>query len=79
MGLPDDLDPHLVQITWVGRERMLIEQHRGIIGFETDEIRLLSEQGEVSIRGSEMKLIELSDSRAFLEGNLQTVSFGVES
>lgn len=79
LELPQDLDPHLVQITWVGRSSLLIEQHRGIIGFEPHRIRLLSEQGTLCVTGNDMQLCELSQSRAFLEGDLIGISFEDES
>ena len=75
LELPQDLDPHLVQITWIGRSTVLIEQHRGIVGLETNEIRLLTEQGTVLIRGSAMRLLELSNARAYLEGDLVGIFF----
>lgn len=79
LSLPDDLDPHLVQISWVGRETVLIEQHRGIAGFESEEIRLESEQGTVVVRGRNMNLRELSQSRAFLSGEIDGIFFEAQS
>ena len=77
--LPDDLDPHLCLLTWIGREKLLVEQHRGIVGFEPDEIRLLSEQGTVVIAGSALQLAELSHTRALIEGKIDGIFFAEES
>ncbi|MBR0081168.1 MAG: YabP/YqfC family sporulation protein [Clostridia bacterium] len=77
--LPDDLDPHLVLLTWIGREKLLVEQHRGVVGLDAGEIRLLSEQGTVVITGKAMQLSELSQSRALIEGEMNGIFFAEES
>ena len=69
LGIPPDLDP-------VGRTAVWIEQHRGILGFEPEEIRLQSEQGAITIRGKSMQMTELSETRAYLEGDFDGIFFG---
>ncbi|MBR0425610.1 MAG: YabP/YqfC family sporulation protein [Clostridia bacterium] len=75
-GIPEDLDPRLVKITWLGRTVIAVEQHRGILGFEPEEIRLASEQGDVVIRGKGMQMSELTETRAYLEGEFDGIFFG---
>ena len=36
--LPQDLDPHLLAVRWIGGTDLLIEQHRGILRFDSDFI-----------------------------------------
>lgn len=79
LELPDDLDPHLVLLTWIGREKLLVEQHRGIVGFEPNEIRFLTEQGTVVVAGDRLFLRELSNTRALLEGKMDGIFFAEES
>ncbi len=77
--LPDDLNPHRVQITWIGREHLQIEHHCGIAGLEPHTIRLFSEQGTLAISGDNMTLKELSDTDALLFGRIDGIFFEDES
>lgn len=77
--LPDDLDPRLVLLTWVGREKLLVEQHRGIAGLSETEIRFFSEQGTITITGKRLCLCELSNTRAMISGCMDSISFSEES
>ena len=76
--LPDDLDPSLIQIHWIG-DTVLIEQHRGILGFEPGSIRLLSEQGELTVTGENLRIMELSETRAFIQGAITGIFGKVQS
>lgn len=73
--LPQDLDPHLVAVHWIGGSCLLIEQHRGILRFECDEIRFASEQGTLCVSGSEMEMEQLTVFRALVSGEIRSVSF----
>ena len=79
LELPDDLDPHRVLLTWAGREKLLVEQHRGIDGLSETEIRFQSEQGTFVIAGKEMELCELSNTRALIAGKMDAIFFSEES
>lgn len=79
IALPDDLNPHRVQIAWIGREHLKIEHHRGIAGLNPHEVRLFTEQGTLVVLGDNMTLKELSDTDAFLFGRINGIFFEDES
>ena len=79
LELPDDLDPSLLLLTWSGREKLLVEQHRGISGLSETKIRFLSEQGTIVITGQALFLSELSNTRALIEGRMDGIFFSEES
>ena len=73
--LPQDLDPHLISVQWIGGSSLLIEQHRGILRFESGEIRFACEQGTLCVFGSAMEMEQLSVSRALIRGEIRSLSF----
>ena len=73
--LPQDLDPHLLAVRWIGGSDLLIEQHRGILRFEADEICFASEQGTLSVSGGDMEMERLTASSALIRGSIRSLSF----
>ena len=74
LELPQDLDPHLVSVQWIGGRDLLIEQHRGILRFEADTIRFASEQGVLTVSGGDLVMEQLTASRALISGDVDSVS-----
>ena len=77
--LPQDLDPHLLAVHWIGGRDLLIEQHRGILRFDNDEIRFASEQGVFAVHGVRLEMEQLTASRALISGDVRAVSFEEKS
>ena len=75
LELPQDLDPHLIAVRWIGGSELLIEQHRGILRFDGDVIRFASEQGAVSVSGSEMVMEQMTETSAMIKGDICSVCF----
>ena len=76
--LPQDLDPHLLAVHWIGGE-LLIEQHRGILRFEANEIRFASEQGTLTVCGDGLEMERLSETSALICGGVRSVSLEEKS
>ena len=74
LELPQDLDPHLVTVQWIGGRDLLIEQHRGILRFEADTIRFATEQGVLSVNGTDLQMEQLTATRARISGTIISVS-----
>lgn len=79
MELPQDIDPHLLALRWIGGTDLLVEQHRGILRFQSDTIRFLSEQGVLLVSGTDLKMDRLTETRALISGDIQSVSFEEKS
>ena len=77
--LPQDLDPHLLAVRWIGGTDLLIEQHRGILRFDAEEIRFASEQGTLSVQGTTLQMDCLTESSALIFGTIRTLSFEEKS
>ena len=77
--LPQDLDPTLFFIQWLGKNELLIEQHRGILRFEPSVIRFKTDQGIVSVSGTDLGMNCLTESRALISGSITDVSLEEKS
>lgn len=72
--LPQDLDPHLFFVQWLGNGECLIEQHRGVLRFDPDRIRFLTEQGTVEVTGEALVCEQLTEARAKVRGEIKSVT-----
>ena len=57
-----------------GRERLLVEHHRGILGYGTDCIRIAATFGVLVVEGEELRLCCMSRSQLVIRGKLLRVS-----
>ena len=77
--LPQDLNPHLLVVRWIGKTDLLIEQHRGILKYSDNLIRLLNEQGILMIKGHDLEIRRLAESSALICGEIQSIAFEDET
>lgn len=77
--LPQELDPHLFAVRWIGGTELLIEQHRGILRFDANEIRFLCEQGALTVSGEALRMDCLTESSALIFGTVRTLSLEEKS
>lgn len=71
--LPAEVKGDKSRVVLVGREEMLVEQHRGLIAYETDEIRFRVKGGEVKIRGRGLILAAFGAFDARVQGEIEGV------
>lgn len=56
-----------------GMDRLLVEQHRGIIGYSTVCIRIAATYGTLSVEGEDLRLCCMSRSQLVIRGKLRAV------
>lgn len=61
----------LVEI--VSDKRVLIENHKGIVGYEADSIVVRSKQGRLHISGKTLTIRELSKSKLIIRGKIEKI------
>lgn len=71
--LPQELDAHRFFVQWYGNDECLVEQHRGILCFDGSSVRLATEQGTLCISGNALELQTLTDSRAKVTGQIESL------
>ena len=62
-----------------GNERVLIEEHRGILGYGDEEIRVGTSFGMAVIEGLELRLCCMSRSQLVIRGRIGSVRTEVGS
>ncbi|MDK2820899.1 MAG: hypothetical protein PWP31_864 [Clostridia bacterium] len=75
LDLPQDAVLDLPRLTLVGRNRLVLENHRGIKEYQSNLIRLKLTIGELRIKGAGMLLREIKPDAIALEGEIQSLEF----
>ena len=60
--------------TLVGSNRVLIENHRGIMEFTAERVRLASRDGDILLEGSDLTLAQAYGSSLIVEGCVAQVT-----
>ena len=56
-----------------GMDRLLVEQHRGIIGYSTASIRIAATYGTLIVEGEALRLCCMSRSQLVIRGYVRSV------
>lgn len=56
-----------------GQERLLVEQHRGILRYGDDCIRIAATFGTLVVEGTELRLCCMSRSQLVIRGRLRAI------
>ncbi|WP_070120630.1 sporulation protein YqfC [Bacillus marinisedimentorum] len=75
MELPADVVMDLPRITMIGQLHIYIENHRGVLLFSENELRLLLKQGQLLIKGRQFVLKNILPEEILLEGQIDQVYF----
>ena len=75
LEIPNDIMLDLPKITLVGDGQVLIENHRGIVAYSTEEIRVSVSFGQVAIKGRELLLRNILPEEMVIEGTVTSVNF----
>ena len=75
LDLPQEADGETVKVTMIGRSDLLVENHRGILEYALEYVRLLSGDGVIRVEGRELMLSEFGAGRAYVRGNISGWSF----
>ena len=72
-GLADQIKPRtLVEV--IGKHRVLVEHHRGILGYGTEEILVGTGYGVLRIRGADLRLCCMSRQQLFISGRIDSLT-----
>lgn len=75
MQLPQDVMMDLPRITMIGQIHIYIENHRGLLTFSDQEVRLLLKQGQLLIKGKSFVIKTILPEEILLEGKIDAVSY----
>ncbi|HEY8343279.1 MAG TPA: sporulation protein YqfC [Calditerricola sp.] len=75
LDLPDDALLDVPRVTMIGTFHAYIENHRGVLQFDGQELRLLLTSGQLVIRGKNLVLRAILPEELFVEGQIDTITF----
>lgn len=75
--LPKDVVLNLPKITIVGNNEITIENHKGIILFERDIIKVNTKVKVINIEGENFEILYIGDSTITISGRFKSVSYEV--
>ena len=67
---PKELKPRTLAELY-GRDRLLVEQHRGIVSYGTESIRIAATYGQLVVEGEDLRLCCMSRSQLVIRGRLR--------
>jgi len=73
--LPRDVIMNLPRITIVGNQKVLLENHRGIIHYDCDKIRIGIKGGELIISGRDLQVQRIMVEEIHIKGFIQSMHF----
>ncbi|MBS5937170.1 sporulation protein YqfC [Clostridium sartagoforme] len=75
--LPKDVVLNLPKITIIGNNEITIENHKGIILFERDIIKINTKVKVINIQGENFEILYIGDSTITISGRFKSVSYEV--
>ncbi|WP_027415827.1 sporulation protein YqfC [Aneurinibacillus terranovensis] len=75
LDLPQDITMEMPRITMIGQLQMYIENHRGVLLFSNQELRLLLTKGQLLVRGEKLVIRAILPEEVLLEGIVNQVIF----
>jgi sporulation protein YqfC len=70
LDLPQDVVLDLPRITMIGGLQLTVENHRGVLHFSPDSLRLAMERGEMEITGRDLVIRNIGAEEVFVEGQI---------
>lgn len=75
MELPGDVLMDLPRIVAVGNLQVSVENHRGIVEYTGDRVRISTGSGQVIITGSDLLLRNILPDEICVEGNIKSIEY----
>lgn len=77
LDLPKDVMLNLPKITIIGNDEITIENHKGIILFERNIIKINTKVKVVNIEGENFEILYIGDSTITISGKFKSISYEV--
>ena len=73
--LPREIMMNLPKITMVGSNQMLVENHKGVIEYTPQRIRVNSSIGVIRVQGKDMNLENIAADDIMITGEVKMIEF----
>ncbi|HMM20203.1 MAG TPA: sporulation protein YqfC [Selenomonadales bacterium] len=75
LEIPQDIILDLPRITMLGNKQVLVENHKGIMEYTPDLVRIKLNQGELIVDGTGLTLGNLQAEQILVEGTVKTLKY----
>ena len=75
LDLPKDVILDVPKIIVIGRNEITIENHKGIISFKDDLIKINTKEGPLNIHGSKFEILYIATSTITISGFFNSVEY----
>lgn len=76
LDLPSDVMLDLPKFIMIGNQELLVENHRGIIEYSQNKIRVNSSIGQIMVTGENLMLKNLKADEILVEGQILRIILG---
>jgi len=73
--LPREITLNLPKISMIGTNQMLVENHKGIIEYTPQRIRVNSTSGVIRVQGTDMRLKNIAADDIMITGGIKQIEF----
>jgi len=73
LDLPQDVAQDLPRVTMIGGLQVTVENHRGILHFSPQNLRLAMDGGEMEVTGQDLTIRNIGVEEVFVEGKIMGV------
>ncbi|AGF54704.1 MULTISPECIES: sporulation protein YqfC [Clostridium] len=78
LDLPSDISLDLPKIIVIGNREITIENHKGIIFFETNMVKINSRVGAIIISGENFEILFIAETSITISGLFKGISYEKE-
>jgi sporulation protein YqfC len=75
LDLPKEIVYDLPKITLIGNLQALVENHRGIIEYGTEKIRISVNAGELEVTGKKLSIRNITRDEIYLDGDITLIKY----
>lgn len=75
LDIPRDLMMDLPKVVLVGDVQVQVENHRGILVYTTEEVKVSTTLGDLQITGKDLSLKNILPDEILVEGRIKSIAF----
>lgn len=75
LDFPNDISLNLPKIIVTGDREITIENHKGILLFESEQVKINSRIGSISISGKNFEILFIGDTTMTISGIFKGISY----
>lgn len=73
LSFPKEIIMDLPKLTFIGNKEIDIENHKGILMFKEEELKIKTNFGTITIKGNNFEILFISGSNITLSGIIESV------